>query len=106
MAVQGCSFDNLVDQAGSRYVRAYKGGAVRLEDNAFAAADEAFEVADSGALPPPHRPCGPPWTANVSVGQAPLPLSYMEELRAAVPSCCCWQLLSNFGTHREHACRY
>ena len=47
VAVQGCSFDNLLIEPGSRYVRAYKGGAVRLENNTFAAATKAFEVEDS-----------------------------------------------------------
>ena len=56
VAVQGSSFDDLVNLPGARYVRAYKGGAVRLENNTFAAATKAFEVTDSGA-PVDTRSC-------------------------------------------------
>lgn len=65
VAIQGCRFDRLVNQPGSRYFRAYKGGSVRSENTTYAAATKAFEVADSGAPPSvaPVRGACPPYHA-------------------------------------------
>jgi hypothetical protein len=49
VAVQNCRFEKLITQPGSRYIRAYKGGSVRSENNTFAAATKAFEITDTGA---------------------------------------------------------
>jgi hypothetical protein len=50
VTVQNCKFEKAISALGSRYIRAYKGGSVRMEGNTFAAATKILEVSDSGAL--------------------------------------------------------
>ena len=49
VSVQNSAFENLLPEVGSVYIRAYKGGSVRLENNTYEAATKAFEVQDTGA---------------------------------------------------------
>lgn len=50
VSVRNSMFEKLITEPGSRYIRAYKGGAVRLENNTYEAATKAFEVQDTGTL--------------------------------------------------------
>lgn len=49
VAIQDCQFRKPISRPGSRYIRAYKGGSVRLENNTFDPATKTFEIEDSGA---------------------------------------------------------
>jgi hypothetical protein len=50
VTVQNCTFEKPIKAPGSRYIRAYKDGSVRMEGNNFAAANNSFEVSDTGTL--------------------------------------------------------
>jgi hypothetical protein len=54
VTVQNCIFEKPITAPGSRYIRAYKGGSVRMEGNTFAAATKIFEVSDSGTFSSPN----------------------------------------------------